>query len=91
MKSPKYDLVPNAAGRLYVCAILIGTVFLTEGCTTMTEQQLQAREYRNTEFELQFREFRRQCVAGGKRVFIDAIQKVGRDGLPHNGDRYYCA
>ena len=76
--------------RRCTLALLIGGALQAGACTAMTENQLQAREHRRANFELQFTEFRSQCLAGGKRIYIDALQTVGRDGLPQAGDRYYC-
>lgn len=47
--------------------------------------------YRQADFELRFVEFRSQCLARGGRILIDARSKVGRDGVPSRGSRYYCA
>lgn len=77
-------------GKPVSVVLLTGIVLLASGCATMTADQLEARDNRRANFELQFTEFRRQCLAGGKRVYIDALQKVGRDGLPQVGDRYHC-
>jgi hypothetical protein len=90
MKSSKCNVAGNARNSRLACALLIGTTLLASACVTMTEDQLQARADRHAYFELQFTEYRRQCHAGGKRIVIDAKQKIGRNGLPSFGDRYFC-
>jgi len=72
--------------RLLITVVL----FACAGCT-MTARQIDAREYRRTDFKEQFRAERRHCVARGGRIYINASRKVGRDGIPGRGDYYFCA
>jgi hypothetical protein len=70
---------------------LVAMTLLTSACATLTDAQLETREYRRIDFEAQFVQYRSQCLSAGKRIIIDARQKIGRDGVPRPGDRYYCA
>ncbi len=69
---------------------ILPTVLLATGCISLTEAQLEARDYRRVDFQQQFIDFRQRCRAAGGRVIIDAKQALDRRDLPHRGDRYYC-
>lgn len=73
------------------CVAVALLALATTGCTTLSESQLDAREYRQVDFQEQFKAYRMQCLAAGKRVYIDAQQRIARNGLPRPGDRYFCA
>ena len=75
--------------RSILITIVIAPAFLA-GCATMTEAQIEARTYRNAMYEAEFLDYRAVCENAGRRVFIDARNTVGRDGIPTYGDRYYC-
>lgn len=75
--------IPRSAGILPV--VLVAT-----GCISLTEAQLEARDYRRADFRNQFIDYRQRCLASGGKIFIDAKQSLDRDDLPHRGDRYYC-
>ncbi len=61
------------------------------GCASLSEAELEMREYSNVEYREVFREFRQKCFQQGGRIIIDARGKVGRDGVPRRGDNYFCA
>jgi len=73
----------RVAGLLVVALVVCG-------CAPLTEVQLENREYRRVEHIERFRAFRADCRARGKRVLIDAIRQLPRDGMPGRGDRYFC-
>lgn len=59
-------------------------------CTPLPERVLEVRAYADNDYKAVFRDFRLRCRAKGRRVYIVASGKVGRDGTPARGDRYYC-
>ena len=61
------------------------------GCATLSEAELEHREYERASFEAEFLDYRARCTLEGKRIWISARGKVGRDGIPSRGDVYYCA
>lgn len=69
---------------------ILSTIVLVSGCASLTEAQLEARDYRRFDFKHQFIDFRQRCLAAGGRVIIDAKQSLDRHDLPRRGDRYYC-
>ena len=69
---------------------LLPAALLATGCISLTEAQLEARDYRRADFVNEFLDYRQRCRAIGGKVFIDAKQSLDRKGLPHPGDRYYC-
>jgi len=69
---------------------LVAVALVACGCAPLTEVQLENREYRRVEHIERFRAFRADCQARGKRVLIDAISQLPRDGMPGRGDRYFC-
>ena len=71
--------------------VLLATALLTTSGCAMTEAQVEARDYRRIDFEEQFKADRRQCLARGGRIYVNAASNVGRDGIPQRGDRYFCA
>ncbi len=60
------------------------------GCAPLSESRLEARAYANVDYENQFRDYRAACHSNGGRIYVMASGKVGRDGIPNRGDRYYC-
>ena len=70
-------------------------VFITfaslSGCTSLTTQQREERDYRNFDYVEQFKYDRRKCQARGGRIIVDAIGKPDRDGVPRFRERYICA
>lgn len=60
------------------------------GCVSLSEAQLELREYRRIDFEARFKEDRRRCHSLGKQIFVMAQGNVGRDGIPATGTRYSC-
>lgn len=71
---------------------LIGLAMLfVSGCSTLTAAQLEATEYRRTEFRNQFIEDKARCDAAGRRMTIIANGgALDRDGIPRTRVRYYC-
>ena len=76
--------------RVLRAAGLLPAVLLATGCISLTEAQLEAREYRRADFKNEFIDFRQRCRAAGGRIIIDAKQSLDRNDMPHRGDRYYC-
>ncbi|MDX1518448.1 MAG: hypothetical protein R3288_16485 [Woeseiaceae bacterium] len=71
-------------------AVILPALLLITGCISLTEAQLEARDYRRIDFKQQFIDFRQRCSAAGGRIIIDAKQGLDRHDLPNRGDRYYC-
>lgn len=63
---------------------------MTSACAPLSEAERDEREYRQVDFVEQFLVFRADCAARGKRILIDAMSRVSRDGIPSPGDRYFC-
>lgn len=76
--------------KILRAAGLLPAALLVTGCISLTEAQLEARDYRRADFVNQFLDYRQHCQAIGGKIFIDAKQSLDRKGLPHRGDRYYC-
>lgn len=71
---------------------VLAGVFLIAGCATLTEQELEAREYRNLDWRNAFVDYRQRCIHQGGRVLIDARGgHVDREGVPSRGDYYTCS
>ena len=69
------------------------TLFLllpTTGCTTLSDADFERRQYERATFEAEFLDYRARCNQRGKRIWVSAWSKVGRDGVPSRGDVYYC-
>lgn len=81
---------PGAAGATAVTATVMTLCTLVSGCGTLDAADIEARQYRQAEFEAQFRDYRRRCLARGGQIVIDARRGLARDGLPNRGDRYAC-
>lgn len=69
---------------------ILPAIVLAGGCISLTEAQLEARDYRRADFRNQFIDYRQRCLANGGKIIIDAKQSLGRNDMPHRGDRYYC-
>lgn len=79
---------PDRPELALLASLLIALVAIA--ACTLTPDQRDDREYRRREFEDEFVDFRRQCLARGGWVFIDAKQTLGRGDIPHRGDHYTC-
>lgn len=67
------------------------SLILISGCAPITAVQLEATEYRRTEFRNQFIEDKARCDAAGRRMTIFANGgALDRDGIPRTRVRYYC-
>ena len=73
-------------GILGVAAMLT----LTTACAPLSETERDEREYRQVDFVEEFLVFRADCWARGKRILVNAMSRVSRDGIPSPGDRYFC-
>ena len=71
--------------------LAVGALLMTAGCTSLSERQLEEREYRNVEFAERFKAARSECLARGGRMYINASSKLDRNGIPNRGDRYFCS
>ncbi len=60
------------------------------GCATLDEARLEGRSYARADYENRFLDYRATCQQNGGRIFILASGRVGRDGVPARGDRYFC-
>ena len=60
------------------------------GCASLTDAQWEHLEYERASYEAEFLDYRARCTQTGKRIWISARGKVGRDGIPSRGDVYYC-
>ncbi len=70
----------------------IGAIFSLAACASLTEEQLEAREYRNADWENKFADYRVRCARVGGRVLIYAHSgSIGNDGVPMRGDYYTCS
>lgn len=63
---------------------------LLSGCASMTEVQLEARDYQRTDFRNQFVEDRTRCQAAGRRIVIFANGSIDRNGIPKSRVPYFC-
>lgn len=78
--------------RIRRLGLLLAAALLSAGgCATLSEADLERRDYRRSDFRNQFIDDRALCHARGGRMYIDAKQTLGRDGIPRRGDRYFCA
>lgn len=65
-------------------------LFPATGCASLSEAELERRQYQRATYKAEFLDYRDRCTLRGKRIWISARGKVGRDGLPAPGDVYYC-
>ena len=73
---------------VYLCAA--GLLTLT-ACATLSEAELEARQYERTDYQERFRDFRQRCLAGGGLVIVNAPTSIDRNGVPGPGSRYTCS
>ena len=76
--------------RFFRAALLVPSIAIAAGCMSLSDAQLEARDYRRADFGNQFKDFRQRCRARGGKIVIEANQSLGRGDLPHRGDRYFC-
>ena len=70
---------------LFVAAVMLG------GCVTMTDKQREQLEYRQVEWQEQFRMDLIECRAqGGLMIIEPGIRRLGRSTTPKYGDKYTC-
>lgn len=71
--------------------LAVGALLMTAGCASLSERQLEEREYRNVDYAERFKAARSQCRARGGRMYVNASSKLDRNGVPNRGDRYFCS
>ncbi len=74
----------------YKVSVLACALVVLAGCAAFDEARLEDRSYANVDYENRFRDYRAACQRNGGQVFILASGRVGRDGIPARGDRYFC-
>ena len=77
--------MPRSRVTVLACALVA-----LAGCATFDEARLEDRTYARADYENRFLDYRADCQRNGGRVFIMASSRVGRDGIPTRGDRYFC-
>lgn len=70
--------------------ILTLTSLLAAGCGSMPPEQYDDKRLEAELYRADFLEFRHECWKQNKRVFIEARHRHPRNGIPEQGDRYYC-
>ena len=71
-------------------AFLVSIVLLG-GCAAVTEEQLEAREYRDVEWQAQYFQYKANCENNGGVVVIHGTKsRFSRDNAPAFGDLYRC-
>jgi len=71
-------------------AFLAAAVFLA-GCAAVTEEQLEAREYRDVEWQAQYYAYKSDCRSKGGLIVVQGTTgRFSRDGAPAYGDIYRC-
>lgn len=75
--------------RPLVCLCAAGLLTLT-ACASLSEAELEARQYERTDYQERFRDFRQRCLAGGGLVIVNAPTSMDRNGVPGPGSRYTC-
>lgn len=76
--------------RFFNAMLLSSAAAILSGCISLSDAQLEARDYRRADFKNQFLDYRQRCHARGGRIYIDAKQSLSGDDVPHRGDRYSC-
>ena len=70
---------------------LLAIVLLAQGCASLTEEELERREYRRVDRTNLFLEFKANCKYAGGRVHIYRWGTGSpRNKLPNPGDMYSC-
>jgi len=70
---------------------ILAAAALLSGCATMTEHDLERRDYRQIDRINRFYEYEHQCRLAGGLVHIEAHQGwAPRNGVPGRADRYWC-
>ena len=71
-------------------AAMLAAIMVTTGCS-ITEEQREAREYRDAEWRAEFIEFRARCRNDGGRLVVHGdTQRHRRYRIPEYGDFYGC-
>ena len=77
--------------RLSVSILVACHLSMAGGCAGMSEIDAEHRDYSRADFRNRFIEERSRCHSMGGRIYVNASQTLGRDGIPKRGDRYICA
>lgn len=76
--------------RLQALSLAAAAAACLVGCTTLSEREAEAREYRRIDFETRYFEYRERCHAGGGWILMEPVGRMHRDGIPRRGDRWRC-
>ena len=72
-------------------AFVFASALFSAACSTMTEKEWEAREYARVEWQEQFRNDRRECLARGGNWVVDGTAELDRDDIPKRRVFYVCA
>lgn len=65
-------------------------VLIASACAPMSEERLEARQYRQVDWESRYVNYARRCSHAGGRMIVRASHRIGRAGIPRRGDYYNC-
>jgi len=71
-------------------ALSLAAAACLAGCTTLSEREAEAREYRRIDFEARYIEYRNRCQAEGGWILMEPVGRLHNDGIPRRGDRWRC-
>lgn len=70
--------------------LIVVTALMACACTPLSQQQLEAREYRNFDWESRYADYAYRCRLAGGRVLVQASSGTSRSGVPARSDYYQC-
>ena len=72
--------------------IIVGVIGLlfASACAQLTDERLEARQYRQVDWESRYVNYSRRCSHAGGRMIVRASHRIGRAGIPRRGDYYNC-
>ena len=65
-------------------------LFVVSACAPLTEQQKEARHYRQVDWENRYLAYAGKCRRAGGRMIIESTRRIGKNGIPHRGDLFDC-
>lgn len=72
-------------------ALIIVAASIAAACAPLTPQQLEDREYRNTDWENRYVDYAHRCRRAGGRIMVQASGPMRRNGVPARSDYYQCS
>lgn len=71
--------------------LVMATALLSTACATISEQEKEAREYRQTDWENRYIAYANRCDRAGGQMIVNKASLVGDRDIPRRHELFRCS